>query len=113
MIAPATFNTVNKLAVGISDTLALGLLNEAIRTGLPVIAVPFPNQMLARHPAFAASIAALKSWGVRLVFDPQRYPLPVPDQAESGNALFPWAGAQQELHRLRAARPACPPGDTV
>lgn len=106
VVAPATFNTVNKLAAGISDTLALGLLNEAIGTGLPVIAAPFPNQMLARHPAFAASIAALKSWGVRLVFDPQRYPLPVPNQGESGNALFPWAALRQELRRLAAARPA-------
>jgi hypothetical protein len=102
----AASSTVNKLAAGISDTLALGLLNEAIGTGLPVIAVPFPNQMLARHPAFAASVAALKSWGVRLVFDPERYPLPVPNQGESGNALFPWAAVQQELRQVPAARPA-------
>ena len=32
VVAPATFNTINKWALGISDTLALGLLNEA--TGL-------------------------------------------------------------------------------
>jgi hypothetical protein len=69
--------------------------------------------MLARHPAFAVSIAALKSWGVRLVFDPQRSPLPAPNQGESGDAPFPWAAAWQELRRLPAARPACPPGDTV
>ena len=30
VVAPATFNTVNKWAAGISDTLALGLLNEAL-----------------------------------------------------------------------------------
>ena len=106
VVAPATFNTINKLAAGISDTLALGLLNEAIGTGLPVIAVPFPNQMLARHPAFTASIAALRSWGVRLVFDPEQYPLPVPNQGESGNALFPWTALQQELGKLPANRVA-------
>jgi phosphopantothenoylcysteine synthetase/decarboxylase len=60
-VAPATFNTINKLAAGISDTLAQGLLNEAVGTGLPIIAVPFPNQMLARHPAFVSSIATLRS----------------------------------------------------
>ena len=102
----ATFNTINKLAAGISDTLALGDLNEAVGTGLPVIAVPFPNQMLARHLAFAASITALKSWGVRLIFDPERHPLPVPNQGQSGNALFPWAALQQDLRGLPAARPA-------
>jgi phosphopantothenoylcysteine synthetase/decarboxylase len=101
IVVPATFNTVNKLAAGISDTLALGLLNEAVGTGLPVIAVPFPNQMLARHPVFTASITALRSWGIRLVFDPDRYPLPVPNQGEPGNSLFPWAAAMAELDGLR------------
>jgi flavoprotein len=35
VVAPATFNTINKWAQGISDTLALGLLNEATGLGLP------------------------------------------------------------------------------
>jgi hypothetical protein len=39
--APATFNTINKWAAGISDTLALGLLNEAIGLGLPITAPAF------------------------------------------------------------------------
>jgi hypothetical protein len=30
VVAPATFNTINKWANGISGTLALGLLNEAL-----------------------------------------------------------------------------------
>ncbi len=62
VVAPATFNTINKLTAGISDTLALGLLNEVVGTGLPIIAVPFPNQTLARHPAFVTSIATMLSW---------------------------------------------------
>jgi hypothetical protein len=106
VVAPATFNTVNKLAAGISDTLALGLLNEAVGTGLPIIAAPFPNQMLARHPAFVTSIAALRSWGVRLIFDPERYPLPVPNQGESGNTLFPWAAIREELLELQIGQPS-------
>jgi phosphopantothenoylcysteine synthetase/decarboxylase len=106
IVVPATFNTINKLAAGISDTLALGLLNEAIGTGLPVIAVPFPNQMLARHPVFTASITALRSWGVRLVFDPDRYPLPVPNQGEPGSSLFPWVAAMAELDELRTRNSA-------
>jgi Flavoprotein len=84
VVAPATFNTINKLAAGISDTLALRLLNETAGTGLPTIAVPFPNQMLARHPAFVTSIATLRLWGVRLIFNPERHQMPVPSQGESG-----------------------------
>ena len=102
VVAPATFNTINKLAAGISDTLALGLLNEAIGTGLPIIAVPFPNQMLSRHPVFQASIAALRSWGVHLVYDPDRFPLPSPNQGEPGNELFPWTVLRDQLSLLEA-----------
>jgi flavoprotein len=43
VVAPATFNTINKWAAGISDTLVLGLLTEAIGKRLPVVALPFVN----------------------------------------------------------------------
>jgi phosphopantothenoylcysteine synthetase/decarboxylase len=84
VVAPATFNTTNKWAYGSSDTLALGLLNEAIGLRLPVVTVPIPNTALAKHPAFVESVARLRSWGVRVLFDPETYPLPVP-----GNPLKP------------------------
>ena len=67
VIAPATFNTVNKLAHGSSDTLALGLLNEGLGRGRPIIVVPVVNADLARHPAFPTSLASLQEWGVQVV----------------------------------------------
>ena len=48
LVAPVTFNTVNEWAVGRVDTLALGILNEAIGTGLPVHA--FPGEGDSRRP---------------------------------------------------------------
>jgi phosphopantothenoylcysteine synthetase/decarboxylase len=101
VIAPATFNTINKLTQGISDTLALGLLNEAIGMPLPIVAVPTPNVALARHPAFRASVTTLRSWGVHLIFDPNIYPLPTPNMGPPAAALFPWpalAQAMREVH---------------
>ena len=71
VIAPATFNTINKLAAGISDTLALGLVNEAVGLGLPIIAAPWPSVQLARHPVFQRSVAALRDWGVTVILDPR------------------------------------------
>src|SRR4029453_7289153 len=56
VVAPATFNTVNKWAAGISDTLALGLLTEAIGKRLPVVALPCINAAQAEHPAFQPSV---------------------------------------------------------
>ncbi|MGH3812560.1 MAG: flavoprotein, partial [Pseudonocardiaceae bacterium] len=38
---PATFNTINKWAAGISDTFALGILNEAIGLELPIVVAPY------------------------------------------------------------------------
>jgi Flavoprotein len=58
VVAPATFNTINKWANGSSDTLALGLLNEAIGLGIPVVAVPNPSTALAKHPAFVGERGA-------------------------------------------------------
>ncbi len=98
VIAPATFNTINKLAQGISDTLALGLLNEAVGLGLPMAAVPWPNAALARHPVFLRSIATLREWGVRIILDPYRLP-----GASEIPAVFPWADLRAELAELRRA----------
>jgi phosphopantothenoylcysteine decarboxylase len=61
---PATFNTVNKWAAGISDTLALGVLNEALGLGLPMIVIPYTSAPLAAHPAYARSLGFLRDCGV-------------------------------------------------
>ena len=96
VVAPATFSTINRWALGISDTLALGLLNEAVGLGRPMAAVPWPNAALARHPAFQRSIAALREWGIRVIFDAARLP-----GAGPGPAVFPWQELQSELGKLR------------
>jgi phosphopantothenoylcysteine synthetase/decarboxylase len=67
VIAPATFNTINKMAHGVSDTLALGLLNEGLGRRRPIVAVPVVNDALAHHPAFRTSLASLQDWGVDVV----------------------------------------------
>jgi hypothetical protein len=102
VVAPATFNTINKWAAGISDTLALGLLNEALGLGLPVVAVPFPNIALAQHPAFRRSMRELEALGVRLLFDPDAYPLPTPNLGPASRDLFPWPALREELAKLTA-----------
>jgi phosphopantothenoylcysteine synthetase/decarboxylase len=101
VVAPATFNTTNKWAYGSSDTLALGLLNEAIGLGLPVVAVPVPNTALAKHPAFVESVARLRCWGVHVLFDPEVYPLPTPNMGAAGTALFPWEALRDAVRAVR------------
>lgn len=96
VVAPASFNTINKWAQGISDTLALGLLNEALGLGLPMAAVPWPNVALARHPQFVRSVADLREWGVQVLLDHQRLP-----GVKEVAAIFPWEELRSELRRLR------------
>jgi hypothetical protein len=114
VVAPATFNTVNKWAQGISDTLALGLLNEAVGLGLPMIAAPWPNAALAAHPTFIRSVDLLREWGVTVLLDLNRLP-PVPVHRLAGpadspaqtaslqqpGATFPWDELRALLPSLR------------
>jgi phosphopantothenoylcysteine decarboxylase len=66
VVAPATFNTINKLAAGVSDNYALGVLNEAIGLGLYIVVIPYAKSSLAAHPAFGKSLQFLNSYGAHI-----------------------------------------------
>lgn len=72
---PVTFNTINKWAAGISDTLALGLLNEYTGRKKPVLAIPVvtTGSGLDTHPAFSRSITLLREYGIRVLYEPEKY----------------------------------------
>jgi phosphopantothenoylcysteine synthetase/decarboxylase len=97
IVAPATVNTINKWAAGICDTLALGILVEAIGKRLPMVALPFTNRAHAAHPAFTDNIGKLRSWGVTVLFGPEVYPLHEPGTGSRYLHLFPWATAVQAI----------------
>ncbi|WP_230193966.1 flavoprotein [Streptomyces sp. NBC_00080] len=65
VVAPATFNTINKWAAGIADTLALGTLCEVSGLGVPLGVLPCVNETLASHPAYQESLIRLRGMGVR------------------------------------------------
>ncbi|RAY15263.1 flavoprotein [Actinomadura craniellae] len=91
VVAPATFNTVNKWATGITDTFAVGLLCELMGFGVPILAVPQLKDALARHVAFERNLEVLRSMGVRVLFDPAAPP----------HARMPrWEPILEELHSI-------------
>ena len=67
LFAPCSFNSLNKLAHGIADNLALSVTAEAIGRGTPVVVAPSLNQPLLDHPEAQASIKKLPGWGVIIV----------------------------------------------
>lgn len=67
LIAPCTFNSLNKLAQGIADNLALSITAEAIGRGTPVIVAVSVNPPLWAHPRAKESVAVLRSWSVTVI----------------------------------------------
>lgn len=97
VVAPATFNTINKWAAGITDTFATGLLCELTGLGVPIVAVPLVKEALARHVAFGRNLEVLRGMGVRVLFDPQ-----APPQSRMPS----WPKVLEELHTVTGYGPA-------
>ncbi len=67
LFAPCSFNSLNKLAHGIADNLALSVVAEAIGRKTPVIVGPSLNAPLLAHPQAQAALRTLPEWGVVIV----------------------------------------------
>jgi phosphopantothenoylcysteine synthetase/decarboxylase len=100
IVGGASFNTINKWAAGISDTLALGLLTEGIGLGLPLVALPFLNAAQAKHPAFQRSVKELREAGVRVLLGGEGYTPHVPHQGSKNLSSYPWEKALRTVGEL-------------
>jgi phosphopantothenoylcysteine decarboxylase / phosphopantothenate---cysteine ligase len=67
LIAPATANTIGKIAAGIDDGPVTTFATTAIGEGLPVVVVPAMHEPMYRHPIVARNLDALREIGVRIV----------------------------------------------
>ena len=67
LIAPCSFNTLNKLAQGIADSLALSITADMIGRGLPVTVAISTNAALWAHPRSRLSVETLRAWGITVV----------------------------------------------
>ncbi len=64
LIAPASANTIAKLAAGIADSL---LCSCALAAGCPLLVAPAMNDRMYTHPATQANLRKLGERGVRIV----------------------------------------------
>ncbi|TQS29064.1 flavoprotein [Microbispora sp. KK1-11] len=97
IVAPATYNTINKFAQGVADTYALGLLAEAPGLGIPVVVLPFVNTALAARAPFRCSIQRLQDEGVCVLLGPGQFEPHNPGSGSVHFASFPWESALMKV----------------
>lgn len=85
LAAPITFNTFNKVAAGISDTLAASLLNELLGADVPMVFAPCVKPALRNHPAYQTSSSLLNTCGVQLL-----NPETITNRGYDNLAAFTW-----------------------
>jgi phosphopantothenoylcysteine synthetase/decarboxylase len=99
IVAPATYNTVNKWATGISDTYALGILAEAPASGVPIVVLPFVNAALASRRPYRRSLEILRAEGIQVLAGPGEFEPHQPGTGGNLAAVFPWHMALAEVER--------------
>ncbi len=67
LVAPATANTISKIACGIDDTTVTSVVSTALGSQIPLIVVPAMHESMYRHPVLNENIRKVKALGVEFV----------------------------------------------
>jgi len=67
LVAPATANTISKIACGIDDTTVTSVVTTAFGSKIPIVIVPAMHESMYKHPIVDENIAKLKALGVEFV----------------------------------------------
>jgi phosphopantothenoylcysteine decarboxylase/phosphopantothenate--cysteine ligase len=70
LVAPATANTVGKVAAAVDDTPVTTCATTALGAGVPVVVAPAMHEPMYDHPGVLDAIERVESWGVDFV-DPR------------------------------------------
>jgi phosphopantothenoylcysteine decarboxylase/phosphopantothenate--cysteine ligase len=67
LVAPATANTISKIACGIDDTPVTSTVSAAFGLEIPIVIVPAMHESMYRHPIVADNIRKLQKLGVEFI----------------------------------------------
>ncbi|MGA7476081.1 MAG: bifunctional phosphopantothenoylcysteine decarboxylase/phosphopantothenate--cysteine ligase CoaBC [Thermoplasmata archaeon] len=67
LIAPATANTISKIAHGIDDTPVTSCASVALGGGVPMLLAPAMHSHMGVNPAVRENLEKLRAWGVGIV----------------------------------------------
>ena len=92
LIAPATANTISKIAHGIDDTPVTSFASIALGGRVPMMIAPAMHAHMGQNPAIEENLAKLRGWGVEVI---------PPTSAEGEEKLAgPDEVAARVLHRM-------------
>ncbi|MFF9066248.1 flavoprotein [Streptomyces sp. NPDC014891] len=89
LLAPATFNTINQWALGLTEKFVVGVLSESLGRRIPLVTMPCANSDYVQHPAFERSVETLREAGVTVLYGEGGF---LPNQPGSP-VVFPWETA--------------------
>jgi len=67
LVAPATANTVGKMAAAVDDTPVTTTATTALGADVPVVVAPAMHEPMYDHPGVLDAIERVESWGVEFV----------------------------------------------
>jgi len=67
LLAPATANSVGKIAAAIDDTPVTTCATTALGAGVPVVVAPAMHEPMYDHPGVSEAVERVESWGVAFV----------------------------------------------
>ncbi|MEV8601265.1 flavoprotein [Streptomyces griseoviridis] len=101
-VAPATFNTVNSWALGLTHDFVIGVVAEGVGKDIPILTMPCVNAAYVRHRQFERSVGELREMGVEVLYGEGGF---VPNEpGRSRPEKYPWGLVLDTAERLVGSR---------
>jgi phosphopantothenoylcysteine decarboxylase/phosphopantothenate--cysteine ligase len=109
LVAPATANTISKIACGIDDTTVTSVVSTAFGSNTPIIIVPAMHQSMYNHLTLTENINKLKTLGIEFVGPRiEEGKAKIAETREIANAVMHKLGVKQDFSGLRVLVTAGP-----
>ncbi|GLF93896.1 flavoprotein [Streptomyces yaizuensis] len=93
LFAPATANTLNSWALGLTSAFVVGVVAEGIGKRIPMWVMPCVNAAYAEHPQVPRSIETLRAAGVTVLYGDGGFTPHAPGEKRA----YPWRLALDAL----------------
>jgi len=100
IVAPATVNTIAKLALGLADTFVAAHLNTAVGAKIPMVILPSLKKFNTDRPVFKRHVESLRDEGVKVLLGEGGIQPTNASSKDGPLPPFPWHLAVRETEKL-------------